>query len=233
MIYGEIPITMFCSASIVMESMTRRSRNIRRSDIRTMFMRDFMNENFYIGCPTRDDRAEISSISILTTVAYLLKRNPVFIVQRATGLANVRNRIMDRLRKYEPNRKTQYIFWIDDDVGIDVPAGFLAEQILEAERRNISFSGAYHIFKDNALSNTAFKNFKEGTYSDKELENSRPFDLRLAHTGLGLAYIDMPFDYVFHTEGYKVEDYCFFEDNPEIEVWYLHIPNRHYKIFPI
>lgn len=184
---------------------------------------------FILSVPTQDSRAVPKSIMDLMTVSEVLKRKFVLNVQNGTGVANVRQKCIDTIKKMFPNEKFVYTFWLDSDIVITYP-NKVADFIIEAEKLGVSFTGNYHALKDNTgeVHNTVWKNGTQ-PYTNEELDTAKPFDLKVYASGLGLCYIKTPLNYEFRTEGHKGEDYLFLQDNPEIDLRYVPIPNYHIK----
>jgi hypothetical protein len=185
---------------------------------------------FIISIATHDNRAVPKSVRNLLEVASLLKRPAFLNVQQGTGIANTRNKCMQAVRERFPEATHAYMFWLDSDIVIEEDPQTMADYVLEAEKRGLSFSGSYCIMSEiaNRISTSVY-NDESISYNPEVLKASAPFDLKLLHSGLGLCYIKMPLKYEFRTQGTDLEDLLFFRDNPEVDIRYVPISNNHIK----
>jgi hypothetical protein len=209
-----------------------RKRKQKGMDSHTSFY-DAKGE-FICVIPSTNTRAMIDSVEKMLLVSMILNRQYIRLSSTGTGLANVRSLAMEDLRRIYPDEKERYIFWLDSDIMIDEDAGVIAQHVLEAEKRGVSFSANYMgMASDNAVYPTVFpySATKErlGAIQSAELKKYKPFELRLGHAGLGLAYIKTPLDFVFHTRGTELDDYLFYTKN-DIDLRYVPIKNRHQKL---
>jgi hypothetical protein len=182
-----------------------------------------------LSIPTHDGRAVPKSIMDIMTVSTVLDRKFVLNVQTGTGLANTRQKCTEVIKELFSEEDHVYTFWLDSDITITNP-NKIAEFVVEAERLGVSFTANYQGMDSNTGQrwNTVKKRYPE-SYTDEELRKSKPFELKCAYSGLGLCYIKTPLNYKFRTEGHTLEDRLFFEDNKQIDLRYVPIPNSHSK----
>jgi hypothetical protein len=187
---------------------------------------------FIVVIPSNDKKAIIDSVEKLMYTSLILKRPLLRLSVTATGLANVRQSALDQLREIFPDEKEVYVFWCDSDVLLDEMPEQIAKYVLEAEKRNVSFSANYMGLTGNESYSTVFPYSETGeklNYIPKEeLAKHKPFELRIGHAGLGLCYVKTPLNYQFWTKAHQLDDYAFFTDN-NIELYYVPIKNRHQK----
>lgn len=121
------------------------------------------------------------------------------------------------------------MFWIDSDILLLENPKNIADFILEAEKKSLSFTTNYRAIDNNKglILNTAASRDKR--YTDSDLKNAKPFELKCVDSGLGIGYIKTPLEYKFNTSAHYLDDYMFFKDNPAIDVRYVPISNIHIK----
>jgi hypothetical protein len=192
------------------------------------------SDYFILSIPTHDGRAVPKSIMDLMSVAAILKRQFLLNVQTGTGIANTRQKCTDTVKTSFPDEKNVYIFWLDSDILLMENPKKIADYIVEAENRGLSFTTNYLGIDSytGKTFNTAMKGDTENYaeyYTDKELKNAKPFELKCAYSGFGIGYIKTPLDYKFKTIGHEQEDFLFFKDNKTIDLRYVPISNVHIK----
>jgi hypothetical protein len=189
---------------------------------------------FTVSIIARDERAVAKSIANLMSVSIILKRQFGLNVGTGTGVASARTRCLEALKKQFPEEGSAYTFWLDSDILITESPMKIAEYVKEAEERGVSFTANYHVVNtSNERWNVAGRADGARPYNDDELENAKPFELKVGFSGLGLCYIKMPLDYKFRDVGYELEDSFFFKDNPSLDLRYVPISNSHLKLVHI
>lgn len=190
-------------------------------------------EYFILSMPTHDGRGIPKSVMDMMGVAAILKRKFLLNVQTGTGVANTRQKCIDAIKERFPDEKEAYMFWLDSDmVLIDDPKK-IADYIVEAERKNVSFTtNCRSIERDTGrVSNTIAKGEIDHAerYTDNELRGAKPFEMKCAYSGMAVCYIKTPLDYKFRTVDHFLEDFLFFKDNPTVDLRYVPISNIHIK----
>lgn len=201
---------------------------------------------FIITICTHDKRANAKGLENLFLTAMELAnrgvKDHVFLnISIGSGLANTRTQALDQLRSIFKGDEI-WTFWLDSDISIGEKPENIANYVIEAEKTGLSFAGATRTlianFQDEKFRTNAFKDLtvdekgkvEDVMYTDEELINAKPFELKLRGSGLALCYIKTPLDYVFHTEGHCMEDSNFYNDlRDKIDLRYCHIDNGHDK----
>lgn len=187
------------------------------------------SEYFILSIISHDNRAVAKSIAAMMSVSIILKRQFVLNMQTGTGIANARTKCLESIKKQFPNEDSVYTFWLDSDIIINEKPEVIAQYILDAEKKGVSFTGSYHVV-DNTTSqkwNVVGKQYPKH-YTDDELKSAKPFELKAEYSGLGLCYIKTPLSYKFRTEEHEGEDTFFYRDN-KVDLWYVPISNSHMK----
>jgi hypothetical protein len=207
-----------------------------------------------IAIPSRSGMSLSLTMVHLFRVAALLNRAIYWYFPHQNGLSLAKTGVIRDLNENMLPRRDadfpdgyHYVFWIDSDILLTGTPGQMAElagSIAEAERKNVSFMGNYHIEAGGigVWINSCYKKSAPGSelpltsYSTEELENAAPFTLRCDGGTLGLCYMKMPCNYVLHDEGYNQEkgtvmeeDMNFFIECPQ-RIYYVPIPNLHQKL---
>ena len=194
---------------------------------------------FIITVCTHDNRANCKGLENMFLVAMELaargfKRRMYLNVSRGSGLANTRTAAVRHLKELFLEDMV-WTFWLDSDICVYEKPETIADYVMEAERSGMSFAGATRTLMagaERSFMHNAFERLEDGTvrpYPDEVLVHAKPFELKLASSGFALAYLNTPVDYVFHTEGFVMEDENFYRDNPDIDLRFCPIDNAHEK----
>lgn len=185
---------------------------------------------FILSIASHDNRAVAKSITDLMNVATLLERPFLLNIQGGTGITNARTKCLETLKGQFPNEDSVYTFWLDSDIVITENPQNIANLIKEAEKLGVSFTANYRVIDNiaNQMWNVVANKYPNH-YTDDELANAKPFELKCEYSGLGLCYIKTPLNYKFRMEGHDLEDLFFFKDNPSIDLRYAPISNVHMK----
>ena len=188
------------------------------------------SDYFVVSIISHDNRAVAKSIADLGAVANILGRRFILNMQIGTGIPPARQRCLDAIKKFFPDQKEAYTLWIDSDIILNDNPDTIAKYITEAEQRGVSFTANYRTIDvlANRMWNVAGPEWGKH-YTDDELKNAKPFDLKCGNSGLGLCYLKMPLDYKFRMTHNEGEDEIFFRENPSLDVRYVPITNLHMK----
>jgi hypothetical protein len=190
-----------------------------------------ISDYFILSIATHDGRAIPKSVVDMKHMCEVfLKRKFILNLGTGTGLANTRQKCMDGLKALIPNEEYAYTFWLDSDITINESLESIAKYIIDAEKLGVSFTANYKGIDASTgeIWNTVWKDYPV-YYTDEELRNANPLELKCWGSGLGLSYIKMPIKYEFREQGHYLEDYLLFKDNPKIDLRYARISNTHHK----
>lgn len=179
-----------------------------------------------VGVPTHDGRAMITSITALSRVGNILDRPVVFLIGEASNIPRSRNLVMDEARSRAEVKESAFILWMDSDIMIpasSVPA--IVQAIMWSHDTQQNWAAHYRMATGDSV--LIAERSRDGArhYTMDELNAMDNFS-SIAMGGMGLSYICMPMDYVFHADVVG-EDVNFFLDCPTIDLHYA----KEVKIF--
>lgn len=176
-------------------------------------------EPIFVGLPTRDGQAQITTLAELWLLGAYLRRTVHFLIGEAGNIPRSRNMVLEEARKNLPGEGTAWILWVDSDI-------VMSEGTHRALGEAINWSQATHMawmanYKRADSVNTIMKD-RRGTepryYTDAELVDL-PDYAEVGMGGFGCTYLPMNLNYVFHADTMG-EDVHFFLDHPTLRIHY-------------
>ena len=181
-------------------------------------------------CATRDFQGAVAeTIVTLWNVIWGMERAPVYCQFQSHGYAFVRAGVYRDLRKAY-DKEVIRGFMIDDDVLLKSDQqGNLATAMKTADQFNWNFVCPYRV-RDGF---TSIAKENGDLLTVEEVRGKAPFD-RIANSGLGFYYGDLPLAYRFHEDGiFGGEDLNFFHENPQLEPRIVDLNLKHLKVMPL
>ena len=181
----------------------------------------------HVCLPTHDGRAEIPTIAtILGALSPALGRPVTIHLGEAGNIPRARNAAQREAEASDPSDPL-WCLWVDSDIRLtpdQAPA--LARYIERAEAEGVGF--AVHYRQADGRSTFALTRGRRASVLEAAEVENLPDGQVIAMAGLGLAYLPMPRNYVWHADDMG-EDYNMWMDT-ELPVRYAKgVEVRHHK----
>lgn len=188
-----------------------------------------MNNNLFVGIPTNDGRAMISSCIELFSLSRVIGKPIQLMIGEAGNIPRARNTVMDEIRKIlNKNNGTAWTLWIDSDILLPSNSHHLiANAIQWSGQTGKAWVANYKMANHK---NVLIKNrdlYQPIHYTDEELATFAPYS-EVGMSGFGLAYLPMDLSYTFHADRWG-EDVHFFIDHPDLKIYFAKDILIHHK----
>jgi hypothetical protein len=199
-------------------------------------------ENFIIGMIVPDGFAHVPTFYLAFQVGLYLGKVPRLYIsgKGRYGHWDVgRTDVLEQIQKDYPNERYIKMMWIDSDVIVKEPQGFI-ESIKYAYDHNYNIVGKYHTIQSETIVNCIWR--KDSTpyiwssLSDEDIEalcKEQNTDYPVIEgAGLGMFYGTVDLQYKFHQDK-QGEDFWFFTDMKQEVRLATKIELAHWKQIPL